>query len=135
MKEVCSMSEMKCCIHINKVPNSLPVRIFTETTLAECRAISNFARIHNFKHKNIALPESVNKVDGYHVSCFRSFTAISMTNVNQGTESNDEGIPIDNVYLSIADIILNQMPFSNLIYNISTVLKYYNYYNIFAKII
>ncbi len=74
------MSETKCCIHLRKVPNSLPVRVFTDSTLAKCRAV----RVHNTKHKNVILPDRVNTVDGYHVSCYRSFTGILMENTDKG---------------------------------------------------
>lgn len=85
------MSEIKCCIHLNKVPKSLPVRTFTEATLAECHSVRDHGRCHNFKHhKNVILPDKVNAVDGYHVSCYRSFTCILTERAEKGT-SDTEG--------------------------------------------
>lgn len=72
------MSVTKCCMHLSKVPNSLPVRAFTETTLAKCHAVRNHGRFHNFEHKNVILPDRASTADGYHVSCYRSFIAIVM---------------------------------------------------------
>lgn len=85
-----SVSKIKCCLHISKVPNSLPVRVFTETTLAKCHTVREHGRIHNFKHKNIILPNVVNTVDGYHISCYRSFTSIVTEKIDKGT-SDVEG--------------------------------------------
>lgn len=87
------MSETKCCIHLNKVPNSLPVRVFTETTLAECHFVRQNGRCHNIKHKNVTLPDKVNAVDGYHISCYRSFTCILTERADRGTSDTD-GKPI-----------------------------------------
>lgn len=84
------MSEIKCCIHLSKVPNSLPARIFTETTLAKCHTVRDHGRFHHFKHKNIILPDRVNTVDGYHVSCYRSFIGIVTEKVDKGA-SDVEG--------------------------------------------
>lgn len=82
-----NMSATKCCIHLNKVPNSLPVRLFTETTLAKCHLARDHGHIHHFKHKNVILPHRVNSVDGYHVSCYRSFTGIVMEKTDK--DAND----------------------------------------------
>lgn len=92
------MYEIKCCIHLSQVPSTLPVRAFTETTLAKCRALRDHGRFHNSKYKNIFLPDRVNAVDGYHVSCYRSFTGIVMENVDKGTESDTDGMKTTAIY-------------------------------------
>lgn len=83
------MSEIKCCIHLSKVPNSLRVRVFTDTTLAKCHAVEEHGRLHHFKHKNVMLPDRVNTVDGYHVSCYRSFTATGIVTVKIDKDASD----------------------------------------------
>lgn len=85
------MSAIKCCIHISSVPNSLPIRVFTETTLAKCHAVRDNLRTHNYKHNNFVLPESLNSFDGYHISCYRSFTARVVTKINERAEKHTEG--------------------------------------------
>lgn len=90
-----NMPAIKCCIHICTVPNSLPLRGFTEKTLAKCHAVS-ISRTQNYKQNNFVLPESVNSVDGYHVSCYRSFTAHVVTKINERAENHAEGIPAKN---------------------------------------
>lgn len=86
------MSEIKCCLHLSKVPRSLPVKAFTETALAKCRAVRDDGRYHKFQHKNIFLPDSVNAVDGYHVSCYRSFIGVLMEKVDKGADSDADGM-------------------------------------------
>lgn len=83
---------MRCCIHLSKVPHSLPVRIFTESTLAKCHAVKRYGRSHNCKHKTVVLPNSVNAVDGYHISCYRSFTGILVENCDKGAHRDANGI-------------------------------------------
>lgn len=97
------MLEIKCCIHLSNVPNSLPVRAFTETTLAKCRAVRDHGRFHHFKHKNLFLPDRVNAVDGYHVSCYRSFTGIVMEKLDNGAEKDVDGMKtaVINILLSL----------------------------------
>lgn len=105
-----NMFELKCCMHLSKVPDSLPIRIFTDKTLAQCHSVANHGRLHNLKHKYVMLPDRVNTVDGYHVSCYRNFTGIVIEKIDNKA-SDAEGKKILLSLLFIVRIENNDIKF------------------------
>ena len=66
-----------CCLHVREGGNSPPVVLFKSETLGKCENILTIRKQQDLKYKEIYLPETINDKDGFHLDCYRRFTAVS----------------------------------------------------------
>ena len=51
--------------------------LFSSSGLQKCKEIRSIRRSKNLKYKNVTLPEQIGGLKGYHMTCYRRFTALS----------------------------------------------------------
>ena len=54
-----------------------PHPLFISETLRKCENILTIRKQQDLKYKEIYLPETINDKDGFHLDCYRRFTAVS----------------------------------------------------------
>ena len=50
---------------------------FNESSLENCRPILEVRKLQNLKYSTATLPSTVDLIQGYHMSCYRRFVALS----------------------------------------------------------
>ena len=61
---------------------------FTAVKLDECKKVRSIRQENNLKHKDVQLPDLANGHTGYHLECYRRFTALS--NKHRKQKGEDE---------------------------------------------
>lgn len=65
----------KFCV-ICKCSTNVKINLFVEKTLEKCHNISKIRIANNLKYNGVRLPLEPDETSGYHVKCYKSFTAI-----------------------------------------------------------
>lgn len=71
------------------------VVIFADKSLAKCQQVLSIRVENNLKYKSVVLPVELSAKDGYHRSCYRSFTALNAMYTKQQCKSRKSGPPQD----------------------------------------
>ena len=76
------MSAAKKCVFCcgNADPEII---LFKEVTLSKCVDILKVPVAYNLKYKETVLPATPDKINGYHLNCYRSFTALKQKYIEQ----------------------------------------------------
>ena len=70
----------KCCsLHIGDGQETGKITLFRKETLEKCRFILALRKQHDLKYKNVVLLVAVGSFYGFHLSCYKRFTALSAT--------------------------------------------------------
>ena len=70
----------KCCsLHIRDGQETGKITLFRKETLEKCKFMLALRKQHNLKYKNVALPVTVGSFYGFHLNCYKRFTALSAT--------------------------------------------------------
>lgn len=77
------MSVQKTCLICLSGEEVDKVIIFNNNSYEKCLSILKIRQKNNFKYCDVVLPEVFNLSDGYHVKCYRKFTALPSTLQNQ----------------------------------------------------
>lgn len=77
------MEDRICCIHLLNVNSDLPIKLFNEETLLKCQTALNLRVQNKYAYSDFVLPKEVDKVSGYHSTCYRNFTAVSEKTVKK----------------------------------------------------
>ncbi|KAG5889375.1 hypothetical protein JTB14_005075 [Gonioctena quinquepunctata] len=65
-----------CVICRRKLDEEERVIPFTQVTLKKCNDVLRVRKIHNLKYNDILLPTDTMSPDGYHLMCYKPFTAV-----------------------------------------------------------
>ena len=68
-------SEHVVCVICNR-ENDEKTAKFTATSLDKRKSILKIRKEHNFKYRDVILPNEVNSNKGYHVKCYSKFLAV-----------------------------------------------------------
>ena len=66
-----------CVFHEGEGPRVGRIILFSSSGLQKCKEIRSIRRSKNLKYKNVTLPEQIGGLEGYHMTCYRRFTALS----------------------------------------------------------
>ena len=70
----------KCCsLHIRDGQETGKITLFRKETLEKCRFILALRKQHDLKYKNVVLLVAVGSFYGFHLNCYKRFTALSAT--------------------------------------------------------
>lgn len=73
-----------CSLHgENKVKNTGNIIIFNNSSLSKCKTILTIRKESELKYCNIELPDKISEIHGYHISCYRKFSALSHAHRNK----------------------------------------------------
>lgn len=65
--------------------------LFKESTLQKCREVFAIRQGTNTKYRNVVLPSTVNSNQGYHVRCYKTYTAVPTA---KSTTDQDKPLPV-----------------------------------------
>ena len=71
-----SNSDTTCCLHYSS-ETKVPVILANASSLLKCQEISSLRKGQGLKYSTFELPATVDKSHGYHMECYRKFTALS----------------------------------------------------------
>ena len=71
-----SDSGTTCCLHCS-LETKVPIILFNESSLLKCQEILSLRKGQGLKYSTFELPAKSNKSYGYHLECYRKFTALS----------------------------------------------------------
>ena len=66
-----------CVIHEEERQRVSRIVLFNYSGLQKCKESCSIRRSKNLKYKNVILPEQIGGLEGYHITCYRCFAAIS----------------------------------------------------------
>ena len=79
--EVSTSSEinqhLRCVIHVMDEETTEKITLFKTDTLQTCLSFLKFRKSCNLKYSDFILPETVDTTRGYHMKCYRTFTALN----------------------------------------------------------
>ena len=71
-----SNSGTTCCLHYSS-ETKVPVILFNENSLPKCQEILSLRKGQGLRYSTFELPTKMDKSHGYHMECYRKFTALS----------------------------------------------------------
>ena len=71
-----SNSDTTCCLHCSS-ETKVPVLLFNESSLLKCQDILSLRKGQGLKYSTFEPPAKMYKSHGYHMECYRKFTALS----------------------------------------------------------
>ena len=71
-----SNSGTTCYLHCSS-ETKVPVILFNESSLLKCQEILSLRKGQGLKYSTFELPAKMDKSHGYHMECYRKFTALS----------------------------------------------------------
>ena len=71
-----SNSGTTCCLHCSS-ETKVPVILFNESSLLKCQEILSLRKGQDLKYSTFELRAKMDKSHGYHMECYRKFTALS----------------------------------------------------------
>ena len=74
-----------CVFHDEEGQRVGRIVLFSSSGLQKCKEIRSIRRSKNLKYKNVTLPEQIGGLEGYHMTCYRCFTALSKEYTNGNT--------------------------------------------------
>ena len=66
-----------CCFHEGDSSNDGKILLFKEESLRKSECILEIHKQNNLKYAAVILPESIESKTGFHLLCYRKFTALS----------------------------------------------------------
>ena len=85
------------------------IKCFNENTLKKCQEVLEYRKSKTYKRKSkyvdVNLPENENnKSEGYHVSCYSNFTAVTLPRTND-ENSNNQSLNIVSQQIQINNLV------------------------------
>ena len=69
--------DLRCCLHLENSQETANILLFNNESLKKCKIVLKIRQDANLKYSNVTLPEAVNLKDGYHLQCYKKFSALS----------------------------------------------------------
>jgi hypothetical protein len=71
---------LRCELHVDKKKTEEKVIAFKDSTYKKCQQVQIARSGTNSKYASIVIPLSLNAFSGYHLKCYKAYTAISLNN-------------------------------------------------------
>ena len=66
-----------CILHVGEGKSDGSITLFTDETLTKCEDILIIRKTQKLKYSDIVMPDSAGGESGFHIECYRRFTALS----------------------------------------------------------
>ena len=89
-----------CCFY-DTLGDKSHVVLFNNSSLSKCQEILKARRDQNLKYSIVELPEVPDNIHGYHIPCYRRFTALSKSQ----RDKMQRAIEISNILISTKAVV------------------------------
>ena len=70
-------SAQQCCFHEGSGAKTAKILSFNDESLQYCKRVLQLRQDSKLKYSNVQIPENVDDHNGYHLQCYKRFTALS----------------------------------------------------------
>ena len=95
--------EGSACSFHDTLGDKSDVVLFNNSSLSKCQEILKARRDQNHKYSTVELPEAPDNIHGYHMPCYRRFTALSKSQLDKMQRAIEIDIPNNNPNKKLAD--------------------------------
>jgi hypothetical protein len=71
---------LRCVLHVDNKKTGEKVIAFKDSTVKKCQQVQISRSGKNSKYASIVIPFSLDAFSGYHLKCYKAYTAISLCN-------------------------------------------------------